>query len=38
MAMITCPECGKSISDRALKCPACGYPISKNINSMTSFL
>ena len=29
MAMITCPECGKSISDRALKCPACGYPIKK---------
>lgn len=36
MAMITCPECGKSISDRALKCPACGYPVSKGNNSITS--
>lgn len=25
MALITCPECGHSISDKAKKCPECGY-------------
>lgn len=24
MALITCPKCGKSISDKAIKCPSCG--------------
>ena len=24
--MITCPECGKRISDKAAKCPHCGIP------------
>lgn len=28
MAMISCPECGKQISDRAASCPNCGCPIS----------
>jgi hypothetical protein len=28
MAMITCPECGKSISDKAKSCVNCGSPIS----------
>jgi len=27
VAMIECPECGKSISDQAENCPECGYPI-----------
>ena len=27
MALITCPECGKEISDKAKACPFCGYPI-----------
>jgi len=26
MALIKCPECGKSISDKASKCPHCGLP------------
>ena len=26
MALIKCPECGKSISDKASKCPHCGIP------------
>ena len=30
MALITCPECGQSISDKALKCPKCGYPIKEH--------
>lgn len=25
MAMVTCPECGKEISDSAPSCPHCGY-------------
>lgn len=29
MALITCPECGHSVSDTAESCPKCGYDISK---------
>jgi rubrerythrin len=32
MALIICPECSKSISDKANQCPHCGYPI-KNYNN-----
>lgn len=34
MALIICPECGKKISDKALKCPACAYPIYNGISSL----
>lgn len=27
MALISCPECGKEISDKVKSCPHCGYPI-----------
>lgn len=27
MALITCPDCGKSVSDVAPTCPHCGRPI-----------
>ena len=27
MALITCPECGKEVSDQAGKCPNCGHPV-----------
>ena len=27
MALISCPECGKEISDKAISCPNCGCPI-----------
>lgn len=27
MALITCPECGKKISDKADACIHCGYPL-----------
>jgi uncharacterized membrane protein YvbJ len=43
MAIISCPECGKQISDRAAECPQCGCPINvsvvekkdTNVNSQT---
>ena len=28
MALISCPECGKKVSDRAATCPECGCPIN----------
>lgn len=27
MALIICPECGHSVSDKAAACPHCGYPL-----------
>ena len=29
MALIKCPECNREISDKAGKCPHCGYPIDE---------
>ena len=29
MALINCPECGKTVSDRAGTCIHCGFPLSK---------
>ncbi len=31
MALINCPECGKEISDKAVSCTSCGYPITEDI-------
>lgn len=28
MALIKCPECNKEVSDRAISCPHCGFPIA----------
>lgn len=28
MALISCPECNNQVSDKAISCPNCGYPIS----------
>jgi len=28
MSLIKCPECGNAISDKAISCPHCGYPLS----------
>ena len=33
MALITCPECGKQVSDSAKTCPGCGYPIAANCST-----
>jgi hypothetical protein len=29
MALIPCPECRRQVSDRALACPGCGYPLDR---------
>ena len=29
MALITCPDCGKPVSDAARACPGCGYPVAE---------
>lgn len=36
MALITCPECGKQISDKASACIHCGYPLKKQTSSTVS--
>ncbi len=28
MALITCPDCGKQVSDSAPTCPSCGRPVA----------
>ncbi|QKS70137.1 zinc ribbon domain-containing protein [Paenalkalicoccus suaedae] len=30
MALISCPECDRSISDHAKACPHCGYPLRES--------
>lgn len=27
MALISCPECSNQVSDAAMSCPRCGYPL-----------
>lgn len=29
MALVKCPECNTEVSDKAMNCPKCGYPINK---------
>lgn len=29
MAIIKCPECGAEVSDKAMQCPKCAYPIGR---------
>lgn len=33
MALIKCPECNLQVSDKAISCPHCGYPIDKSVVS-----
>jgi uncharacterized membrane protein YvbJ len=35
MALIDCPECGRSVSDSAASCPNCAYPISGSGHTQT---
>lgn len=34
MALITCPECTKIISDQAFICPHCGYPLNPQMKNL----
>lgn len=34
--LITCPECGLQLSDKAFACPHCGYPMRKGSKPVTS--
>jgi hypothetical protein len=36
MALITCPECGTEVSDKALTCPKCGYTKTTSLVSQSS--
>lgn len=36
MALVECPECSHSISDKAQSCPQCGFPISEKLVSAPS--
>lgn len=33
MALIPCPECGQSVSDKAVACPRCGHPAPHRVES-----
>jgi len=30
MALVSCPECQKKISDQSSSCPNCGYPLNES--------
>ena len=38
MALISCTECGKQISDKAISCPNCGNPINQQTSQQEEFL
>ena len=38
MALTTCKECGKEISDRAMICPQCGVPLRFEVGCGTILL
>lgn len=38
MALIECPECKRKVSDAAIKCPGCGYPIRNSASQENNFL
>lgn len=35
MALLKCPECSGTISDQAITCPHCGYPLKAVTNAKT---
>lgn len=36
--LISCPECGKQISDKATACPGCGYPVAEIMEKYKMFV
>lgn len=37
MSLIKCPECKKEISDQAITCPHCGFPITQKKQSNSNY-
>ena len=37
MALLLCPECGKSVSSEAPTCPSCGFPINPGKSEFQRF-
>jgi hypothetical protein len=35
MALVTCPDCGNSVSDQAVACPKCARPINRQTAAET---
>jgi hypothetical protein len=35
MALVSCPDCGQQISDRAPACPKCGHPMAATVIEKT---
>ena len=38
MALISCPECANSVSEKAKSCPNCGYPLKPDRGSESSYV
>jgi hypothetical protein len=36
MSLISCPDCGKRISDQAFTCVGCGWPVDINASNIES--
>ncbi len=36
MTLISCPECGKDVSDMAPSCPCCGFPVAEGIRQQVA--
>lgn len=36
MALITCPECSKEVSDKAESCPVCAFPIERHLKQIAN--
>ncbi|MEM9188504.1 MAG: zinc-ribbon domain-containing protein [Myxococcota bacterium] len=34
--LISCPECGRKVSDRAKACPDCGFPVAEWVSEQTA--
>lgn len=38
MALLTCPECSREVSDQAETCPNCGFPIANHLEKQKNEL
>ena len=36
MALINCPECSREVSDKAVNCPNCAYPLGLGVSTPSS--